>query len=57
VFGDVVLLTVPYRALPQTMVLPIWPAPKADIETQPRDVRFVPKADIPHCSEERRLRK
>ena len=28
--------------------------PKADIGTQPRDVRFVPKADILRCSEERR---
>ena len=28
--------------------------PKADIGTQLRDVRFVPKADIPHCGEERR---
>jgi len=27
--------------------------PKADIGTQPRDVRFVPKADILHCSKER----
>src|SRR6516165_12799625 len=28
--------------------------PKADIGTQPRNVCFVPKADIPHCSEESR---
>src|SRR6516225_3633290 len=28
--------------------------PKADIGTQPRDVRFVPKADIPRCGKERR---
>jgi hypothetical protein len=28
--------------------------PKADIGTQPRDVRFVPKADILHCGKERR---
>src|SRR5262249_28266666 len=27
--------------------------PKADIGTQPRDVRFVPKADILHCEKER----
>ena len=26
--------------------------PKADIGTQPRDVRFVPKADILRCSKE-----
>jgi hypothetical protein len=24
-------------------------SPKADIETQSRDVRYVPKADIPRC--------
>ena len=29
-------------------------ASKADIGTQPRNVRFVPKADILRCSEERR---
>src|SRR6516164_5956646 len=28
--------------------------PIADIGTQQRDVRFVPKADIPRCSEDRR---
>jgi hypothetical protein len=28
--------------------------PKADIGTQSRNVRFVPKADILHCSKERR---
>src|SRR5215469_6081895 len=28
--------------------------PKADIETQSRDVGFVPKADILRCSKERR---
>ena len=28
--------------------------PKADIGTQRRDVRFVPIADIPRCSKERR---
>ena len=28
--------------------------PKADIGTQSRDLRFVPKADILRCSEERR---
>jgi hypothetical protein len=28
---------------------------KADIGTQPRNVRFVPKADILRCSKERRL--
>ena len=28
--------------------------PKADIGTQPRDVRFVPKADIVRCGEIRR---
>jgi hypothetical protein len=28
--------------------------PKADIETQSRDVRFVPKADILRCGKERR---
>ena len=28
--------------------------PKADIGTQSRNVCFVPKADIPHCSEESR---
>jgi hypothetical protein len=28
--------------------------PKADIGTQPRNVRFVPKADILHCGKERR---
>jgi len=28
--------------------------PKADIGTRPRDVRFVPKADILRCSKERR---
>jgi hypothetical protein len=28
--------------------------PKADIGTQPRDVRFVPKADILRCGKERR---
>jgi hypothetical protein len=27
--------------------------PKADIGTQSPDVRFVPKADIPRCSEDR----
>src|SRR5262249_250779 len=29
--------------------------PKADIETQSRDVRFVPKADILHCNRKSRL--
>ena len=28
--------------------------PKADIGTQPRDVRYVPKADILRCGKERR---
>jgi hypothetical protein len=28
--------------------------PKADIGTEPRNVRFVPKADILRCSKERR---
>src|SRR5262249_60127248 len=29
--------------------------PKADIGTQPRDVRFVPKADIPRCGKKREI--
>jgi len=29
--------------------------PKADIGTQPPDVRFVPKADILHCGKEMSL--
>jgi len=29
--------------------------PKADIGSQPRDVRFVPEADILRCGKERRL--
>jgi hypothetical protein len=28
--------------------------PKADIDRRERHVRFVPKADIPRCSEDRR---
>jgi hypothetical protein len=28
--------------------------PKADIETRSQNVRYVPKADIPRCSKERR---
>src|SRR6516162_6665833 len=41
------------RTLGQVRAMSALP-PKADIGTQPRDVRFVPKADIPRCSEDRR---
>jgi hypothetical protein len=39
-----------FRLVPPMSALP----PKADIGTQSRDLRFVPKADILRCSEERR---
>ena|SRR6516165_7294378 len=41
------------QTLAQVSVMSALP-PKADIGTQSWDVRYVPKADILHCSKERR---